>query len=154
MENMICPMCGSSLKLKQINFTIAIYICIDLKCPYPVNEQCLEVYRKLGNMNSDMIIPELHTANNNNSIESSNKNNKQVSPPIAEENKDFDLDSLVENTLTNLNNYINQNETPSTHTAGQEIGMFKDERNEQFQTVHINNEEHLDELESIFSELR
>lgn len=48
---MVCPLCGSNLELKQINFTNAVFICMDLKCPYPVGTECILVERNYQDIN-------------------------------------------------------------------------------------------------------
>lgn len=53
---MICPLCGKSLQLKQINLNTAILLCLDVKCPYPVDNECIQVHRKLKDMNQKQYI--------------------------------------------------------------------------------------------------
>lgn len=48
---MLCPVCGTNLELKQINFTNAVFICMDLKCPYPVGTECIQVKRNYQDIN-------------------------------------------------------------------------------------------------------
>ncbi|KAF7270960.1 uncharacterized protein LOC143202379 [Rhynchophorus ferrugineus] len=42
-----CPECFQKLELKQINMNMAILMCLNLKCSYPVNEQCVLVHRRI-----------------------------------------------------------------------------------------------------------
>ncbi|KAL3270666.1 hypothetical protein HHI36_021194 [Cryptolaemus montrouzieri] len=47
-----CPLCTKDLEWKQINMEKAIEICIDLKCPYPVNTKCRVMSRKIEDMDT------------------------------------------------------------------------------------------------------
>jgi hypothetical protein len=49
-----CPLCKKALTLQQINFTLAVYICEDLECNYPVGYDCIVVERKLEDMDKNM----------------------------------------------------------------------------------------------------
>lgn len=42
-----CPKCGTPLEAKQINLTTAVFLCTDVRCPYPVNGQCYVVQRNI-----------------------------------------------------------------------------------------------------------
>lgn len=58
---MVCPLCGKKLEIKQINLDTAILLCPDLSCPYPVGTECLQIQRKLEDIDKDrdvMILPE------------------------------------------------------------------------------------------------
>lgn len=50
-ERISCPKCNKELQLKQINFESAVYICPDLKCPYPVGDKCVTVQRNFRLIN-------------------------------------------------------------------------------------------------------
>lgn len=66
---MVCPLCGKSLELKQINLDTAVLLCPDVKCPYPVGSECIQVHRKLEDMgkNRDIVIlPEIQNCPNSN----------------------------------------------------------------------------------------
>lgn len=87
---MLCPQCNSTLVLKQINFTEAVYICKNQSCSYPTkNSQCYVVQRKLVD------------------LKKFNKNAKQqnvaATPPHdGNKDQDFDIDSLISSALMNL----------------------------------------------------
>lgn len=47
-----CPKCGKPLEAKQINLTMALFLCTDVRCPYPVNSQCYVVQRDIKDVNN------------------------------------------------------------------------------------------------------
>ncbi|CAH0564325.1 unnamed protein product [Brassicogethes aeneus] len=47
LQENVCPICQKLLELKQINLTTAVYLCVDLKCPYPVGYDCIEIERNI-----------------------------------------------------------------------------------------------------------
>ncbi|EFA08148.2 hypothetical protein TcasGA2_TC005766 [Tribolium castaneum] len=51
--SLTCPLCQKKLSLKQVNYNLAVYICEDLKCKYPVGYECIVVERKLENMHEN-----------------------------------------------------------------------------------------------------
>lgn len=58
---MVCPLCGRKLELRQINFDTAILICPELKCPYPIGNECIPIKRNLEDIDKErdvMILPE------------------------------------------------------------------------------------------------
>lgn len=50
--NNCCPICGKHLELQQINFKSAIFMCLDLECPYPTYGDCVVVRRNIENINT------------------------------------------------------------------------------------------------------
>ncbi|KAK9887315.1 hypothetical protein WA026_021624 [Henosepilachna vigintioctopunctata] len=45
-----CPECSKNLEFKQINMNMAVEICVDLNCKYPVGGKCRVINRKLGEL--------------------------------------------------------------------------------------------------------
>lgn len=59
---MVCPLCGTKLEVKQINFDTAILLCPNLKCSYPVGTECLQIKRNFDNIRKEVdviILPEI-----------------------------------------------------------------------------------------------
>ncbi|KAG5899757.1 hypothetical protein JTB14_006094 [Gonioctena quinquepunctata] len=98
MESMVCPLCGKPLEIKQISFTNAIYLCVDLKCPYPVNQQCFVVERQLDEKNNFISGPSPEKPK-------TVGYSKPPDPPPYEnvgQDGDFDLNAVISNALSNL----------------------------------------------------
>ncbi|XP_056629577.1 uncharacterized protein LOC130440454 [Diorhabda sublineata] len=92
-DKMTCPLCNRRLKLKQINLTEAVYLCTDLTCSYPINNQCYIVKRNLENLQKISKYSTISTVSNSNSPHGN----------ITDVDNDLDIDELVSETLTNLN---------------------------------------------------
>ncbi|KAJ3640590.1 hypothetical protein Zmor_027146 [Zophobas morio] len=54
MANKKCPLCKKNLSLQQVNLSLAVYLCEDLNCKYPVGYDCTVVERKLEDMDKSV----------------------------------------------------------------------------------------------------
>ncbi|XP_028131446.1 3',5'-cyclic-nucleotide phosphodiesterase regA [Diabrotica virgifera virgifera] len=90
---MYCPLCNTELQLKQINFTEAIYLCPDISCSYPTNNQCTVVKRRLEGIKRTR-----KPKSNKEKYKSSHGSDNN-----SDNNTDFDLDELISSALVHLN---------------------------------------------------
>lgn len=98
------------MELKQVHLDIAVYLCVDLGCPYPVGEQCLVVSRRFeemldGNIKSPTNSPQSDTTR---SI-TKNKSN-EISPSNSEySDNDLSIDDLDIDMFLDGNDPIDRN---------------------------------------------
>lgn len=128
---MVCPLCGKSLELKQINLDIALLICPDVKCPYPVGSECIQVHRNLEDMNKQrdiVILPEISSFPNSNETNEvdqkevfaalDNEINKQSQSSQTDYTEEFNVMDIISDfksegnvNESNINNNIVKSET-------------------------------------------
>lgn len=103
---MVCPLCGIKLEIRQINLDTAILTCPNLKCPYPVNSECLIIHRKLKNMSEErdiMILPDIKNESNVYSTPGGSKIGNDENEVLAAV-IDAEIQKQSENILNSVNN--------------------------------------------------